>query len=670
MHKTQLVNRNPQNNRKESIIYDIIRCKNLLIPVLAACLCFLSGMQLNGQEVNFNYEWAENMGGTGADQGYGVAVDRNGNVYVTGGIAAAGAFFGKGENAERITSAGSYDAFLAKYAADGTYLWARRMGGSGYDIGYGVVVDGNDQVYVTGRFAAAGARFGSGADADTLTSAGGNDAFIAKYDVDGTLLWAKAMGGPDTDQAQRLGVDRDNNIYVTGYIGESGASFGSGANTGVITSAGNTDCFVAKYDAEGTFLWARSMGGPGIDQGCGLGVDSSGNVYVTGFFPAEGAYFGSGAGADTLQSAGWEDVFLAKYDTKGDYQWSASIGGAGGDYGWGIAADEEGNVYVTGHFEKEAYFGSGADADTIISAGNADVFLAKYDADGTYRWTNRIGGTGIDQSRDVAVDVKGNVYITGYFEGVADFGPSDHTETLTTMGNSDVFVARYDHGSGHCLWAKSMGGTGYDYSYGVAVDPGSNVYFAGFFPLAGAYFGSGSDLDTLTSAGSTDVFVAKLSPECALFPEISVNGFDLSTTTPFGTYQWLLEDEPIPGATDSVYAVTANGDYRVIVSADNVCVDTSDVYKVTNWKTTINAVGQMGKDIQVYPNPSNDRIYIKNAGSSSKIQLCSVDGRSLMRHSGVTEIAIADLADGLYLLRIFNQEGRLVKVEKINKQKK
>src|SRR5690606_27207264 len=123
-------------------------------------------------------------------------------------------------------------------------------------------------------------------------------------------------------------------------------------------------------------------------------------------------------------------------------------GGAGGDDGWGIAADDYGNVYVTGQFEKEAYFGSGAGADTITSAGNADVFLAKYDADGTYRWTNRIGGTGIDQSRDVAVDAKGNVYITGYYEGVADFGPSDDTETLTTAGNSDAFVARYDHGSG------------------------------------------------------------------------------------------------------------------------------------------------------------------------------------------------------------------------------
>ncbi len=681
-------------------------CRN---KAFALCMFSLScSIYVNAQNVNF--VWAKSMGGAGSDIAQGMAVDDSGNVYVTGYFPVQGAYFGSGASTDTLTSAGGADVFVAKYDASGAYQWAKRMGGPGIggDQGFGVALDGNGNVYVTGHFAAQGAYFGSGVNTDTLTSAGGTDVFVAKYNANGTYQWAKSMGGGGNDRSHKIAVDSSGNVYVTGYFAAQGASFNPDGSGGNLTSAGGNDAFLVKYDANGGYQWAKSMGGVGSDAGYGVAIEDNGNIYVTGYFTAPGANFNPGGSGGNLTSAGDYDAFIAKYNASGTYLWAKSMGGAGNDIGYGIAAvDGSGDVYMIGNFNAlGANFNPGGNGGTLTSSGDDDAFIAKYDASGTYLWAKNIGGAGYDQGWDVAADGVGNVYITGYFamQG-AYFGSGANIDTLTSAGDPDVFVAKYD-ANGTYQWAKGRG---------VAVDGSGNVYATGWFSGT-ANFGSGANAGKLTSAGSNDAFVLKLAcgdttssyltiMECGedytlngktytingiyeqrfsntagcdstvildltfyqLEPIITIDGFVLGVSGTYTTYQWYKDGELIPGATDSTYTVAENGGYTVKVKNEEDCEATSPVYQVTNAENSVNEISNISRYISIYPNPAQNVIYI-NSPFSINADVSSIDGRKILYAVNAKEISVKEFAQGIYLLRITDTDGRLIKVEKIIKE--
>jgi hypothetical protein len=293
-------------------------------------------------------------GGTISDYGKSVAVDGSGNVYVTGYYAGTASF-----GATTLTSAGEPDVFVSKYSTGGVLQWVRQAGGTGYDVGHSVSVDGSGNVYITGYFNNT-ATFGG----TTLSSAGSNDVFLAKYDASGNLQWAQWGGGTSTDIGHSVAVDGSGNVYVTGLFYNT-AMFGST----MLTSAGGYDVFVAKYNSGGIPQWARRVGGADNDVGYGVAVDGSGNVYVTGQIAGTVPF-----GGTTLTSAGYYDIFIARYDGSGNEQWAQRAGGTNFDYGYGVAADVSGNVYVTGYIQGTSSFG----ATTLTSAGIADIFVARY----------------------------------------------------------------------------------------------------------------------------------------------------------------------------------------------------------------------------------------------------------------------------------------------------
>ena len=277
---------------------------------------------------------------------------------------------------------------MAKYDASGDLLWAKRAGGEGFGLGYGIAVDAAGNSYVTGGFGGT-ATFGPGeTNETTLTSAGG-DAFVAKYDASGDLLWAKRAGGIGSASGFGIAVNAAGNSYVTG--GFSGAAtFGPGETneTTLTSAAGSLDMFVAKYDASGDLLWAKRAGsstdtGLGLDAGLDIAVDGAGNSYVTGKFRGA-ATFGPGeTNETTLTSAvGSNAIFVAKHDASGDLLWAKRAGGEGFDLGVGIAVDGAGNSYVTGQFGSAATFGPGeTNETTLTSAGGDDIFVAKLGPD-------------------------------------------------------------------------------------------------------------------------------------------------------------------------------------------------------------------------------------------------------------------------------------------------
>jgi len=298
--------------------------------------------------------------------------------------------------------------------------------------------------------------------------------------------WAKQAGGTDYDEGMSIAVDANGNSYVTGSFKDS-ATFG----TTTLTSSGDGDIFVAKMDSNGNWLWAKQAGGTDYDEGMSIAVDANGNSYVTGYF-----FSNANFGDTNLISSGYDDIFVAKIDSDGNWLWAKQAGGTSEEWGHGIAVDANGNSYVTGFYQESATFGT----ITLTSSEGNDIFVAKLDSNGNWLWAKQAGGTSYDEGVSIAVDANGNSYVTGVFWGSATFGAT----TLTGSGNFDVFVAKLDS-NGNWLWAKQTGGTSFDFGYGIAVDANGSSYVTGFF-MESATFGT----TPLTSSGGYDIFVAKL----------------------------------------------------------------------------------------------------------------------------------------------------------------
>jgi len=518
--------------------------------ILCIAVLFMTSAVLTAQASR--WQWAKQAGGIGSDTGRGsIIVDANGNSYVTGvftGTATFGDF--------TLTSSGSKDVFVVKLDADGNWQWAKQAGGIANDEGIGISVDADGNSYVTGYFQET-ATFG----AFTLTSSGSYDVFVAKLDTDGNWQWATKAGGSGGENCRGYGITIDDagNSYVTGYFTGT-ATFGAFT----ITSNGSYDGFVAKLDTDGNWQWAKQAGGSSYDFGISISVDANGNSYVTGTFSVTATF-----GAFTLISSGSYDVFVAKLDTDGNWQWAKQAGGSASDKGYGISVDANGNSYVIGGFESTtATFG----AFTLTSSGDCDVFVAKLDIDGNWQWAKQAGGSGYDYGYGISVDANSNSYVTGEFEATATFGAF----TLTSSGDCDVFVAKLDI-DGNWQWAKQAGGSGYDYGYCISVDANSNSYVTGSFEET-ATFGT----TTLTSSGSSDIFVAKITGPIGDFNSDGyVDAIDLQM---FGDHWHFIDTDP---GWDALYDLVVDG----IIDAADLQVFGDHWHEGTPPKS-----GEVGKD--------------------------------------------------------------------------
>jgi len=431
-----------------------------------------------------------------------------------------------------LTSAGSFDIFVAKYDPNGVLVWAKQADA---DFPRGIAVDSAGNSYVTGNFAG-NATFGPGEGNETTLDSGGlfQDIFVAKYNSNGTLAWAKKAGGTSAnDFGRAIAADGSGNVFVTGSFMGTASFDGT-----MLTSAGSFDIFVAKYNTSGTLLWAKRAGGTSFsEEGKGISVDGSGNSYVTGIF-GNNATFGPGEGNETiLPAAGGSDIFVAKYDTNGALVWATGVGGMNTDTATGIGVDGAGNSYVTGYFSTSTTI----DGTVLNSVGGEDIFVAKFDGNGTPLWANSAGGTANDQGHAIVADAAGNSYLTGYYNTSAVFGFGETNQTVLNAASAfDIFIARYNT-DGTLAWTRSAGGglTAIEEGNGIALDALGNSYVTGTFQGT-ATFGAGEDNETtLTSTLSlveNDIFVAKFFGENTAGNGTLVD-FDADGKTDVAVYQ-------------------------------------------------------------------------------------------------------------------------------------
>jgi hypothetical protein len=255
-----------------------------------------------------------------------------------------------------------------------------------------------------------------------------------------------------------------------------------------------------------TLQWAKSIGGSQYDKGMGIASDALGNVYVTGSFDWVDD-FDPGAAVYNLTSAGSEDIFISKFDSSGNFVWTKSIGGVNYDRGSSIVIDASGNVYTTGWFTGTVDFDPSDNVYNLTGSGGQDIFVSKLDALGNFIWAKNIGGMYSDYGNDIAIDLLGNVYITGSFKGTADFDPGVGVYNLTSNSGDQIFISKLNS-SGAFVWAKNMRGIGNGFS--IAIDMANNVYTTGRY-LYTVDFDPGAGVYNLTSVGAgDDIFVSKL----------------------------------------------------------------------------------------------------------------------------------------------------------------
>jgi len=263
--------------------------------------------------------------------------------------------------------------------------------------------------------------------------------------------------------------------------------------------------------AEAVYSFTKTLGGTNGDFGQSVATDSSGNIYITGYFSGT-ADFDPGTETDSFTSAGLEDIFLTKINSDGSYGWTKTMGGTDSDFGQSVAVDGNDDVYVTGYFRSiNADFDPGSGTDSHSSVGLEDIFLAKITSDGSYGWTKTMGGTDGDFGQSVAVDGSDNVYLTGYFRGTADFDPDNvATDNQTSAGLEDIFLTKINS-DGSYGFTKIMGGADQDFGQSVAMDGSDNVYITGYFSGTADFDPDNVATDNQTSAGLEDIFLTKIS---------------------------------------------------------------------------------------------------------------------------------------------------------------
>ena len=428
--------------------------------------------------------YASYIGGDLHDGAFGVAVDGDRNVYVTGLTYSPDL---ASPDALQPSLAGNADIYVTKLASDGRVIFTTYLGGTGAELGgpfsgdgwNDVEVDSEGNVYLTGTTRSRD--FPVTPNALQPTFGGGpDDAFVAKLSPDGKrLTYSTYLGGSDEDQARAIALDQSGAAYLTGRT--QSPDFPS-RNSFQPKYGGGIDAFVTKLSPDGSvLLFSSFLGGTGIEVGRDIAVDSSGNAYVAGRtvsanFPATAEAFQTVYGGTGPFGQG--DAFAAKVSSEGLLIYATFLGGSGGEIAAGVAV-ETGHAYVSGLTESAGFPTTAGSFQTRYAGGASDGFLTKLDPEGRRAiYSTFVGGAGgSDECFSVAVDAHGQAYCAGVtfstaFPALDAFQPS-------LRGETDAFVLKLDRTGSRLLYSSYLGGTGRENGFRIVLDDAGNAYMVG-----------------------------------------------------------------------------------------------------------------------------------------------------------------------------------------------
>jgi len=420
------------------------------------------------------HDWSLSVGTNSIERIDDMDTDSYGNIYALGYFLDT-VDFGAGP----LTSAGSWDIYLVKFAPDGTVLWNQSFGTAQMDIGKSLDVDPFGFVALVGNSQGT-IDFGGG----PLANAGGYDVVVARFSPSGTHLWSTSFGGTGHDYGTGIAHQSGGDVVISGHF-EASINLGPG-----YTSLGSSDVFLARFDDGGGLIWSQAFGSIETDYGAEIAIDADDNVIFTTW-----GYGALDLGGGMLPLLGNLDMFLAKLDASGAHIWSKTVGGNSADHPKDVGIDAAGDITLTAYCVNQPDFGGGP----ILSNGGYDTYLARFDPAGNHVWSNGFGGTGYDQVQRAAVGASGEITITGNFENTADFGGTP----LVAAHEEDIFVAHYATDGTH-EWSRGFGGPNDDVGGAVTVDAYGNVSL-------GAEFATVIDVGggVIVGQGNDDVLIAR-----------------------------------------------------------------------------------------------------------------------------------------------------------------
>lgn len=428
------------------------------------------------------WQWAEPGAGAANSEGTAMATDPQGNVVVAGTYNSTIGFVG-----QLLSSPNEDGIFMAKFAADGSLLWLHSVAnGPGITV-HDITCDDAGAIALVGMYQGSVA-FIPGTMGTTLTSAGSFDVFVAKYDAEGSPIWAHSIGGPGYDHGASICHDGYFNFFVTGDLHETAFNLSS------------SKVFVTKFAYNGTEFWTNTSADYGIAHlGDGISANDAGELCITGEFFNSITF-----GGITLDAGNPEaQIYVAKLNSDGEPIWAQKAGAGGYGFGQSVGMDAEGNAYVTGTYRGNIILG-----DLILPGPgdmSYDVFVAKCaSADGAFQWSARGEGPASDRAVGIRVDPAGNSYINGAYADTWTFGST----TLETNGGVDGYLAKVSP-DGEALWAKGYGGPTGESIGGMELH-GTDVFVTGGFQVS-MLFEPGPVLTGQPVV--RDVFVAKLADE-------------------------------------------------------------------------------------------------------------------------------------------------------------
>jgi PKD repeat protein len=345
--------------------------------------------------------------------------------------------------------------------------WAFQLGnGTANEFFDEIRLDNQNNLLVTGYFLGSMDADPSAA-IDMLNPAGSSPVFLGKYDENGNYIWGKYLDGYGSSSISGMDTDAANNIFVCGFYTDS-IDMDPSANTAMLyTSTSYADIFIAKYDPMGNFIWAKTMGGSRFDASSDLEIDNNGDLVVLGTFKST-ADFDPSAATYNMSSLNITvgDIFLAKYDTSGNFIWAKEMDATSGtSFVNDLEIDHNNNYYIAGGLRSTVDLDPSANVANFTSGSSYDIFYSKYDENGAYIHAGIMLGTatsGADIAKSIKVDANENIYLLSEFAGLVagnpiDFDPGPGTAILTAPGQyPQIAISKYD-ATGNYVWAYQLG---------------------------------------------------------------------------------------------------------------------------------------------------------------------------------------------------------------------
>jgi uncharacterized repeat protein (TIGR01451 family) len=549
----------------------------IMKKILLFFILFLATMQVIAQGIDLI--WARSVGGSGTDIGSSMAMDVSGNIYSCG-VFQSTIDFDPGPGTLTGTSNGGDDFFVQKWDPNGNALWVKTFGGLLNEQVKSISVDPGGALLITGSYQGS-VDFDPAIAVYSLSSNGEKDVFIMKLTSDGEFIWARSIGGDDSDIGFSITSDNIGNVYVAGHFSDS-VDFDPGILDYTLMGNSYRSLFVLKLNEEGDFVWAKSLD-IDIVLNCSIALDSSGNVYLSGEF--WGGDFDPGPATFLMYSQGNTDAFIMKLNNNGEFLWAKSFGNQVFDMVSSFTLDNTGNIILTGLYGLTVDFDPGPLIFNLSSSvWTSDIFILKLNSDGEFIWAKSIGGDFNYFPSSISCDASGNIYGCGEFDGLTDFDSGPANYYLNATGSNSAFIYKLDV-YGNFVWANAFGASGSDKGKAILCNDSNEVFVLGNYQNT-VDFDPGIDTEDLTAVSDADIFLLKFSQNSCALISIALDSVANLTCTNVGyaaasivngsgnySFSW----NTIPPTQDSLVYFETNGIYTLSVTDSSLCSRTTSL---------------------------------------------------------------------------------------------